>query len=86
MPMKDAFAHVKSNRSVCNPNSAFTCQLLELDELFSGQGRLQSLIWRCASHGDFDPYCPVLKICRRTDNRKTLAPTSSLLDPEGYLS
>ena len=46
MPMKDAFAHVKSNRSVCNPNSAFTCQLLELDELFSGQGRLQSLIWR----------------------------------------
>ena len=81
--MKEAFSRVKSNRSVCNPNSAFTCQLLELGELFSVEGKLIPLVWRCASHGEYDPSCPVLKVCRRVDDRKPITPVSSLLDPQG---
>ena len=62
--MKEAFDHVKSCRSVCNPNSAFTCQLIELDEIFSREGRTKSLLFRCAVHAPHDPFRPVLKLCR----------------------
>lgn len=35
MKWKDAFQYVKTRRNICNPNTYFTCNLIELDELFN---------------------------------------------------
>lgn len=78
---KDAFNYVKSRRKVCAPNTAFTCQLIEIGDMFYGETKHLPLVLRCAYHLPHDPYTPVLKICRNVETRQLLSPCTSALDP-----
>lgn len=80
---KDAFEYVKEKRAVCAPNTAFTCNLIEIGEIFSGHVSSLNLIFRCAYHLPHDPSTAVLKLCRNSESRKVLTPATSLLDPRG---
>lgn len=80
---KEAFDFVKQRRKVCAPNTAFTCNLIEIDELLSGDAKTNSIMLRCSSHLPHDNATPVLKMCRHSDSRKFVTPTTSVLDPSG---
>ena len=84
---KTCFDYVKKGRSICSPNTAFTCNLIELGELLAKDaartGAGGNLFFRCAYHLPHDPKTPVLKLCRTTDSRKIMTPATSLLDPKG---
>jgi hypothetical protein len=79
----DAFNHVKMRRQVCNPNTAFTCNIMELNALLHGAGLAQPVLLRYAAHLPHDVITAVLKPCRDQNNRRLLPPAQSLLDPEG---
>ena len=78
---KQAFDHVKSRRVVCNPNTAFTCNLMEIGELTSGKGTDIDMLLRLSSHLPHDLETPVFKPCRDAASRRLLAPSSRHLDP-----
>jgi hypothetical protein len=78
-----AFKFIKERRKVCAPNTAFTCNLIEIDDLLNGPSRMLSLIFRCASHLTHDSHTPVLKLCRDPQSRRILTPALSFLDPKG---
>ena len=78
-----AFDFVKQRRKVCAPNTAFTCNLIEIDDLLNGNSRKHALMFRCASHLGHDSHTPVLKMLRDPNTRRILTPTTSLLDPRG---
>jgi hypothetical protein len=84
---KACFDYVKKGRSVCSPNTAFTCNLIELGELLGKDaartGAGGNLLFRCAYHLPHDPKTAVLKMCRTADSRKIMVPATSLLDPKG---
>jgi hypothetical protein len=80
---REAFDYVKSRRGVCNPNTSFTCNLLELELLFNEEQMFFPLLFRCAEHAAHDENRPVLKLCRAEDSRQILTPKLSLLDPRG---
>lgn len=84
---KTSFDFVKRGRSICSPNTAFTCNLIELGELLGKDaattGAGGNLLFRCAYHLPHDPKTAVLKLLRTTESRKIMAPSTSLLDPKG---
>jgi hypothetical protein len=84
---KTCFDFVKKGRSICSPNTAFTCNLIELGELLGKDaaktGAGGNLLFRCAYHLPHDPQTAVLKMCRTSDSRKIMVPATSLLDPKG---
>eukprot|EP01041_Mallomonas_annulata_P012244 gene12244-25725_t len=80
---KDAFDFVKSKRLICAPNTGFTCNLIEIDELLHGEARHQPLVFRCATHSSNDPTTVILKLCRSPDTRRLLPPSTSILDQGG---
>lgn len=74
---------MKERRAVCAPNTAFTCNLIEIAEIFSGNIASLNILFRCAYHLPHDPATPALKLCRNNESRKVLTPCMSLLDPRG---
>lgn len=84
---KTSFDFVKRGRSICSPNTAFTCNLIELGELLgkdaASTGAGGNLLFRCAYHLPHDPQTAVLKLLRTAESRKIMAPSTSLLDPKG---
>jgi len=80
---KSAFDYVKSCRAACAPNTGFTCNLIELDELLHGESRNTPIFFRCASHLPHDRGTPVLKLVRNPESRKIVHPRSSLLHSGG---
>lgn len=80
---KDAFDFVKAHRTVCSPNTAFTCNLMEIGDLMHAKSRGSDLLLRLAVHLPHDPDRLVLKTCRHADSRKLLPPSSTRLDPRG---
>ena len=79
----DCFNHVKLRRQVCNPNTAFTCNIMELNNLLLGAGFAQPVLLRYAAHLPHDMVTAVLKPVREDSNRKLVKPKQSLLDPSG---
>jgi hypothetical protein len=79
---KISFDFVKSQRRICSPNTAFTVNLIELTELFTGAASRATLLFRLAYHAAYDPDTPVLKLCRNESNRRILVPATSLLNPK----
>ena len=79
----DSFNHVKLRRPVCNPNTAFTCNIMELNNLLLGAGFAQPVLLRYAAHLPHDMVTAVLKPVRDEKNRKLIQPKQSLLDPSG---
>jgi hypothetical protein len=48
---KDGFDYVKSRRACCAPNTAFTCNLIEISECLKSDWRNNTAaIFRCAAH------------------------------------
>ena len=80
---KQAFDRVKEKRAVINPNTAFTCNIIEIGELLNGDQRKAVVLLRLAWHLPHDEDTPVLKPLRHADTRKVLEPRLSLLDPHG---
>ena len=80
---KTAFEYVKEKRHVCNPNTAFTCNLIEVGDLMHGQKRKLHAFFRLATHLPHDMETPVLKCMRDINTRKLLLPNESYLDPQG---
>lgn len=80
---KESFDFVQSRRKICSPNTAFTCNLIELDDIFHGSSRDKNLVFRCAYHGNHDSDVPVLKLCRDPLTRKILEPSKNLFDSKG---
>lgn len=85
---KDAFNFVQSKRKCCNPNSAFSCNLMEIFTLM--QLDLipnHNLIFRLATHMGHDLKTNVLKLCRNdfspSGNRDLLSPKTSYINPFG---
>ena len=78
---KEAFDDVKSKRAVCNPNTAFTCNLMEIGELASAKGSNVDMLLRLSSHLPHDAGTPILKPCRDAASRRLLPPSTRLLDP-----
>eukprot|EP01039_Chlorochromonas_danica_P010194 gene10194-11281_t len=79
---KAAYDFVKERRRICSPNIAFTCNLVELGEIFHGAAREADLLFRLAFHGAHDPRTAVLKVCRHQKSRRLLVPALSLLHPQ----
>ncbi|KAJ1435613.1 protein-tyrosine phosphatase-like protein, partial [Ochromonadaceae sp. CCMP2298] len=82
---KTCFNFVKKRRKVCAPNTAFTCNLIELGELIGsgGDSAMANLLFRCAYHLPHDPTTATLKLCRTAETRKIITPSTSMLDPLG---
>jgi hypothetical protein len=80
---KIAFEYVKLRRAVCAPNTAFTCNLIEIGEILSNEVVTRNLLFRTAFHLPHDPLTAVLKLCRNAETRKIIFPATSLLDPRG---
>lgn len=80
---KWAFDYVKSCRASCAPNTSFTCNLIELDDLLHGESRNSPIFFRCSSHLPRDKHTPVLKLVRNEDSRKVILPRSSFLHSDG---
>jgi hypothetical protein len=80
---KWAFDYVKSCRASCAPNTSFTCNLIELDDLLHGESRNSPLFFRCASHLPRDSHTPVLKLVRSEESRKIIVPRSTFLHSDG---
>ncbi len=99
---RTSFEYVKGCRTVCSPNTGFTCNLLELQDLWSnisnninksssgggGGGGINTKILRFASHLPHDVYTPVLKWCRNVKTRSLLPTSYSLLQnhPKGVFA
>jgi hypothetical protein len=83
---KVAYEYVKARRKVSSPNIAFTCNLIELGEIFAGSASEATLLFRCASHGPHDTRTAMLKLCRNRNSRRILVPALSLLNPKGQSS
>lgn len=80
---KTAFDYVKLRRKIASPNTAFTCNLIEIGDLLHGGAENATLLFRCAYHAPFDPCTAVLKLCRNLQTRRILVPATSLLCPKG---
>lgn len=74
--------YVQARRKIVSPNIAFTCNLIELGEIFHGTSSTASLLFRCAYHSPHDPHTAVLKVCR-TSSRRLVVPALSCLSPNG---
>jgi hypothetical protein len=75
----DAMAFVKSKRSICSPNSAFLCQLIEFEKELT-QVEDEWNIYRLAPHAPYDPKTLVLKPCYENlhsrTRQKSITPTT----------
>ena len=80
---KDAFDYVKLRRTICSPNTAFTCNLIEWGEILFGGAADATIAFRCSYHADYDVDTAVLKICRNLKSRRLLVPSTSMLNPNG---
>jgi hypothetical protein len=80
---KAALEYVISCRVACAPNTSFTCNLIEIDDLLNGESRNIPIFFRLASHRPGDVQTPVLKLIRNSETRKILLPRSSLLSSYG---
>jgi hypothetical protein len=80
---KAAMDYVISCRAACAPNTSFTCNLIEIDDLLNGESRNVPVFFRLASHRPGDAQTPVLKLIRNPETRKILLPRSSLLSSSG---
>mmetsp|Transcript_6085 Transcript_6085/g.9944 ORF Transcript_6085/g.9944 Transcript_6085/m.9944 type:complete len:721 (+) Transcript_6085:160-2322(+) len=80
---KTAFDYVRERRKSCSPNTGFTCNLIELDELLFGDSRLGPLMFRVAQHLPHDKYTPVLKLIRNSESRNIIPPHFAFLNSEG---
>jgi hypothetical protein len=76
---------VKSKRNCCAPNTAFTCNLIEIAKYLKSNWRNKStVLFRCAAHLiPHDAQTPALKICLNKESRKCIIPRTSVLDPYG---
>ena len=79
-----AFSHVKQIRPICNPNSGFLCNLIELESVFR-HTLLPDFyyLFRCAFHSEYDRETAVLKVCLDESTRKPLLPSYPLFKSEG---
>jgi protein-tyrosine phosphatase len=80
---KTSFEYVQKRRKICNPTTAFVCNLIEIGEIFSGSSAEATLLFRCSYHAAYDHNTPVLKLCRNLNSRRILVPATSLLNPKG---
>ena len=80
---KTSFNYVKARRAIINPNTAFTCNLIEIDDLWNGETKKISVLFRYAAHSLHDSVTPILKLCRNQHTRAILTPTLSMLDSRG---
>lgn len=80
---KTAFDYVKERRLICAPNTGFSCNLIEFDDLLHGDGRYVPILFRCASHLPHDPNTPVLKMLRKPDARQLIQPSTIFLSSDG---
>jgi protein-tyrosine phosphatase len=80
---KTSFEYVQKRRKICNPATAFVCNLIEIGEIFSGSSAEATLLFRCSYHAAYDHNTPVLKLCRNLNSRRILVPATSLLNPKG---
>jgi hypothetical protein len=55
--------YVQSGRKICNPNTAFTCNLIEFGKLLNGEWSRKCLLFRCAHHLPHDMSTSVMKLC-----------------------
>ena len=83
IPWKQAYNLVKERRLCSNPNTAFTCHLIEIGDLLHGEQRKVTNLFRLAQHLPHDRSAPVLKALRDESTRKLLPPNLSLLDTRG---
>lgn len=80
---KVAFDYVKERRKSCSPNTGFTCNLIEIDELLRGDFRQAPLMFRLSQHLPHDKYTPVLKLIRNSDSRNLIRPHFAYLSSDG---
>jgi hypothetical protein len=80
---KASLEYVINCRAACAPNTSFTCNLIEIDDLLNGDSHNIPVFYRLASHRSGDVDTPVLKLIRSPDTRKVLLPRSSLLSSHG---
>ena len=80
---KLAFDYVRERRQSCSPNTGFTCNLIEIDELFYGDSRYAPLMFRLAQHLPHDQETPILKLIRNADSRNIIRPHFSFLNSDG---
>eukprot|EP01034_Spumella_vulgaris_P021882 gene21882-27958_t len=59
---KTAFEYVKLRRAVCAPNTAFTCNLIEIGEILANEVVTHNMLFRAAFHLPHDPLTAVLKL------------------------
>lgn len=66
---QQGFDYVKSKRACCAPNTAFTCNLIEISECLKYDWRKNStVLFRCASHLiPHDPHTPGMILFRKKD-------------------
>jgi protein-tyrosine phosphatase len=80
---RKSFDSVKAKRAVCAPNTAFTCNIIEITELLNLEARVHPVLFRLAEHLPHDRRTPLFKLCRDTNTRAKLLPSYELLDPSG---
>lgn len=80
---KASLDYVINCRAACAPNTSFTCNLIEIDDLLNGESHNIPIFYRLASHRSGDLETPVLKLIRSPDTRKILLPRNTLLNSYG---
>lgn len=75
--------YVVGCRPACAPNTSFTCNLIEIDDLLNGESRNIPIFYRLASHRPGDTNTPVLKLIRSPETRKILLPRSNHFSSNG---
>lgn len=74
---------MRERRQSCSPNTGFTCNLIEIDELLNGDSRHGPLMFRVAQHLPHDKETPILKLIRNADSRNIIRPHFSFLNSDG---
>jgi hypothetical protein len=78
-----AFDYVRERRKSCSPNTGFTCNLIEIDELLLGDSKRGPLMFRLAQHLPHDSNTPVLKLIRNSESRNLITPHFAYLNSDG---
>lgn len=80
---KTSYEYVKERRIVCAPNTAFTCNLIEIGDILHGESKNIPMLLRLARHLPSDESTPTLKIIRQSDDRKLSYPKKGWLHSDG---
>jgi hypothetical protein len=73
----------QSGRKICNPNTAFTCNLIEFGKLLSGEWSSRCLLFRCAHHLPHDLNTSVMKLCVDPTTRALVQPDLTWFNRSG---